>query len=568
MFPWHPVPIPFGLPPNENCLSIREGLGILSIMKTKSLPEQFREAAHTFATHPAIVTPEQTVTYAELDAQSDAIAAGLIERGIRPGDPIGLYGINSSTFVAIYLGIQKAGATVVPINLLINPQEAAWILTDAEVKLLFYFEPFTPAVSAIRTKLPAIKTFVCIGENRSNTKDLLLPEILQTQVSSFAFQVSCDSVAVIIYTSGTTGRPKGAMLTHRNLVSNALSAGKALKLRPCNERFLVVLPMFHAFASMAGVLIPLLHGSSLIPVPKFDPARTAEWIEKLEATIFLGVPSMYNLLLRLPEKHTQQIAKLRFCVSGGAAMPAEIMKQFEKRFGVLIYEGDGPTECAPVTCFNPIDGLRKPQSVGQTIPGVEMKIMDETGKEKAPGEVGEICVRGPNVMKGYWKQPEETAQSFFGDWFRTGDLGTEDEDHYFYIVDRIKDLVIVNGMNVYPRMVEEVLYRHNAVREAAVIGQPSRLHGEVPVAYISLIEGSQVTEQEIRAFCFDHLGRHEVPKTVTFLDELPKNATGKIMKRELRKSGEVERGVDSGAADSPAHQTLRGGESGADRRRP
>jgi long-chain acyl-CoA synthetase len=501
----------------------------------KTLPFYFREAAQTFADRPAIVTPTQTTSYAELNAQSDAIASGLIAKGVQPGDHIGLYGINSAEFVAIYLGIQKAGATVVPINLLLNPEEVAWILNDAEVKLLFYFEPFAPAVDSIRSKLPQVQEFICVETD--------LPSLLQFQVSSFEFQVSSDSVAVIIYTSGTTGHPKGAMLTHCNLVSDALAAGEALKLRPESERFLVVLPMFHAFASMAGVIIPLLHGASLVPLPKFDPALTAQMIDTTDATIFLGVPSMYNLLLRLPEKYTPAIQKLRFCVSGGAAMPAEIMKQFEERFGVLIYEGDGPTECAPVTCFNPIEGLRKPMSVGLPIPGVEMKIMDEDGKEVPTGDPGEICVRGPNVMKGYWKQPEETKKSFFGDWFRTGDIGTEDKDGYFYIVDRIKDMVIVNGMNVYPRVVEEVLYKHEAVREAAVIGQPHKLHGEVPIAYVSLKEGFQADAPAIRAFCFEHLGKHEVPKKVTFLEELPKNAAGKIVKRELRKQGEVERGV-------------------------
>jgi len=504
-------------------------------MKTKSLPEQFRAAAKKHSDRPAIITPKQTVSYAELDVQSDAIASGLIAKGVQPGDHIGLYGINSSTFVALYLGIQKAGAVVVPINILLNPKEVAWILNDAEVQLLFYFEPFAPAVEAIRGNLPNIGTFICVEQE--------LPSMLNVQCSKPNVQRSPEDVAVIIYTSGTTGHPKGAMLTHRNLVSDALAAGEALKLRPCEERFLVVLPMFHAFASMAGMLIPLLHGSSLVPVPKFDPSLTAETIAATDATIFLGVPSMYNLLLRLPEKHTASIAKLRFCVSGGAAMPAEIMEQFEKRFGVLIYEGDGPTECAPVTCFNPIDGLRKPLSVGLPIPGVEMKITDEQGNEVPLNEPGEICVRGPNVMKGYWKQPEETAKSFFGDWFRTGDIGTEDEDHYFYIVDRIKDMVIVNGMNVYPRIIEEVLYKHEAVREAAVIGQPSRLHGEVPIAYIALNEGCEVTVADIRAFCFESLGKHEVPKKVIFLDELPKNAAGKIVKRELRKQGEVERGI-------------------------
>lgn len=528
--------------------------GIVSFMKTKSLPEHFRAAVQLHSDKPAIVAPDHAVTYAELDAQSDAIAKGLIGLGVQPGDHVGLYGLNSSTFVAIYLGIQKAGATVVPINLLLNPQEVAWILNDAEVKTLFYFDPFTPAVDAIRNKLPLIRPFISVGGTSDSHTDLTLNDLLTPAPCPLPPEIDPESIAVIIYTSGTTGHPKGAMLTHRNLVSDALAAGEALKLRPEKERFLVVLPMFHAFASMAGVIIPLLHGSSLVPVPKFDPTLTAEMIDATDATIFLGVPSMYTLLLRLPEKFTPAIQKLRFAVSGGAAMPAEIMKQFEDRFGVLIYEGDGPTECAPVTCFNPIDGLRKPLSVGLSIPGVDMKILDAEGNEVPTGEPGEICVRGPNVMKGYWKQPGETEKSFFGEWFRTGDIGTEDEDHYFYIIDRIKDMVIVNGMNVYPRVVEEVLYKHEAVREAAVIGQPSRLHGEVPVAYLSLKdppspEGSgaarepPVTEKEIRAFCHDHLGRHEVPKKVHLIDELPKNAAGKIVKRELRKQGEVERGV-------------------------
>ena len=548
---------------------------IVSVMKTGSFPEHFRAAARKFAERPAIVDLHQPLSYAELDALSDRIASGLLARGIRAGDHVGLYGVNSSVFVALYLGIQKAGAVVVPINLLYSPEEVAFILNDAEVKALVYFDHFAPSVSAIRSTLssfakatadkPNIGNWICVGPNRSNSSDLPFEQLLNSELQTLNSAIDPESIAVIIYTSGTTGRPKGAMLTHRNLVSDALCTTKVLKPREFEERFIVVLPMFHAFAAMAGIVIPLLNGCSLVPVPKFEPALMAELIEKTGATIFLGVPSMYSLLLRLPEKHTAQIQRLRFCISGGAALPMEVMRQFEKRFGVLIYEGDGPTECSPVTCVNPIEGLRKPQSVGPAIPGVEMKIMDENGVEKPHGEIGEICVRGPNVMKGYWKQPEETAKSFFGEWFRTGDLGTEDEDHYFYIVDRIKDMVIVNGMNVYPRVVEEVLYRHEAVREAAVVGQLHSLHGEVPVAYIVLKENFQpldLSESEsafgipqkkrtagewqsdIRAFCLQHLGRHEVPRKVIFMSELPKNAAGKIVKRELRKAGETERGVD------------------------
>jgi long-chain acyl-CoA synthetase len=270
----------------------------------------------------------------------------------------------------------------------------------------------------------------------------------------------------------------------------------------------------------------------------------AETIEATRATIFLGVPSMYSLFLRLPEESGSRFASLRYCVSGGAALPPAIQKQFEERFGKLIYEGDGPTECSPVTCVNPIGGKRKAGSVGKPLPAVEMKILDDRGNELPRGEVGEICVRGPNVMKGYWNLPGETGKSFFGEWFRTGDLGHEDEEGYFFIVDRMKDMVIVNGMNVYPRMVEDVLYGLPSIGEVAVVGEPHRLHGEIPVAHVVLKEGAAATEKEIRDFCGERLGRHEVPRRIHFLPRLPRNAAGKILKRELRRQGELERGVD------------------------
>jgi long-chain acyl-CoA synthetase len=230
-------------------------------------------------------------------------------------------------------------------------------------------------------------------------------------------------------------------------------------------------------------------------------------------------------------------------------MPGEVMKAFETRFDTLIYEGDGPTECSPVTCCNPIGGQRKLGSVGPPVPDVEMCIMDDDGSPLPTGDVGEICVRGPNVMKGYWQRPEDTRAAFFGEWFRTGDLGYVDEDGYFFIVDRKKDMIIVNGMNVYPRVVEEILYQFEAVHEAAVVGEPSERHGEIPVAYIALIEGATTSGAAVRAFCREHLGRHEVPRKVFVVDELPKNAAGKILKRQLRKQGELERGIDSRAGD-------------------
>jgi long-chain acyl-CoA synthetase len=318
----------------------------------------------------------------------------------------------------------------------------------------------------------------------------------------------------------------------------------AMQFKPEEDVLLVVLPMFHSFAATVGMLTPLLHGLSFAPVSRFDPAGISETIRAVGASVFLGVPSMYNVLLRLPEEQRAKWASIRYGISGGAAMPVAIMTQFEECFGIPIHEGDGPTECSPVTCVNPIGGKSKPASVGLPVPDVEIEIYDDDGKLLPLGEIGEICVRGPNVMKGYWNQPEATAESFFAEWVRTGDLGYKDEDGYVFIVDRKKDMIIVNGMNVYPRMVEEVLYQHPQLLEVAVVGEPNERHGEIPVAYVVPKEGAKISVVEVRAYCREHMGRHQIPRKVVIRETLPKNATGKILKRELRREGELERGVD------------------------
>lgn len=511
-----------------------------------SLPDLFRESVRRYPHNRAIVFAGRMLDYASLDALSNRFAASLAAKGIQKGDRVGLYCVNSDAFVIAYFGISKAGAVVVPVNLLLNPKEIAFILSDAEAKALCYFEAFAPAVTAMASTVPAVAFKVCIGTNKADPDDLSFQDMIATHATPPAVTIDpAEVLLAILYTSGTTGRPKGAMLTHRNLAANTYSIMRALRFEPGKDVVIVVLPMFHAFAATACMLAPLLHGCTIVPVPKFDPVQAAEIIHKECVTHFMAVPSMYNVMLRLPPEHTEKVARLKYAISGGAAMPVEIMKQFEERFGVAVHEGDGPTECSPCTSVNPIGGLRKPATIGLPLPLVEMCIMNEDGKELPNGEIGEICVRGPNVMKGYWKLSEDTAQAFFGEWFRTGDLGTRDADGYFSIVDRKKDMVIVNGMNVYPRMVEEVLYRHPAIREAAVIGEPHELHGEIPVACVSLKPGQQATAGDLRQFCLDNLGRHEVPRKFNFLDELPKNAAGKIMKRELRKQGELERGVDS-----------------------
>jgi long-chain acyl-CoA synthetase len=512
----------------------------------QSIPDVLKQTVQKHGTETAIHFMGRDTSFSEFGQTSDQIAAGLAAQGIKSGDRVALYCINSDIFAIAYFGIIKAGATVLPVNILLKPGEIEYILNDAGVTALIYHEAFHQNVSAFRTSVSSLNYYSYIGVQASDANDTPWSELLDSNTESPQPEIDpADDVACILYTSGTTGKPKGAMLTHKNLLSNTRGALEAIKIEPGKDRLLVVLPMFHAFAATVGMLTPLLYGCSFIPVPKFEPQLVMDSIANGGATIFMGVPSMYTVLLNMSDKQIKKFDSIKYCISGGAAMPQALMKNFEKRFGKLIYEGDGPTECSPVTCVNPIGGERKPASVGLPIPGVEMCIMDGDANEITNEEIGEICVRGDNVMKGYWNRPEDTAESFFKDWFRTGDLGYRDSDGYFYIVDRIKDMIIVNGMNVYPRVVEEVLYQYDVIQEAAVIGEPHDLHGEIPVAYVSLKENRQADTADIRSFCRERLGNHQVPRKVFFLDSLPKNAAGKVVKRELRKQGELERGIDS-----------------------
>ncbi len=509
-----------------------------------SIPEMLRATARRFAELPAIRYPECSVSFAAVDRASDAIAAALAHHGICKGDRVALYCINSDAFAVVYTGILKAGAVVVPVNLLLNPNEISFILQDAGVRALFYHQLMADTVLAFRDAIDSLEFCVSIGNPEPGGYDFRYEAWCETE--AMPPQIEFDPVedlAAILYTSGTTGHPKGAMLSHCNLVANTRSVAAAMQFRPGKEVLLVVLPMFHSFAATVGMLTPLLHGMGFAPVAKFDPVTVSEVIAAVGATVFLGVPSMYSVLLRLPPEQVAHWATVRYGVSGGAAMPVEVMQQFEARFGIPIHEGDGPTECSPVTCVNPIGEKCKPASVGLPVPDVEIEIFDDHGNPVPRGELGELCVRGPNVMKGYWHLPEATAEAFFGQWLRTGDIGYKDEEGYLFMVDRKKDMIIVNGMNVYPRMVEEVLYRHPQLAEAAVVGEPHALHGEIPVAYVVAKPDAEVDAAEVRAFCRENLGRHQIPRRVEVRDSLPKNAAGKILKRELRKQGEVERGV-------------------------
>lgn len=506
-----------------------------------SLIDVFNQTAAKYSASAAVVEGDTTLTFADIKLASDRVAVGLKHKGISKGNRVALYCINSANFAIAYIAIIKVGAIVVPINLLQKPSEISYILNNSNVSGLLHHEVFQTQVDEIMRAIEQPLFKLCINDNEewSEWHDL-------QQRTGVLEPIEIDAhndLAAILYTSGTTGKPKGAMLTHRNLVTNTASVFEAMKWTAGEEIVALVLPMFHAFAATVGMLTPLTSGCCIVPIAKFEPDNLLKVIDKTQSTVFLGVPSMYNVLLNTKADKVKRFGSVSLCISGGASMPIDVLNQFEDKFGVPIYEGDGPTECSPVTCVNPVGGVRKVGTVGLPVPNVEMKILDEQGNELPLGEIGEIAVRGASVMKGYWKLPEATAESFHNDWFLTGDLGNEDEEGYFSILDRKKDMVIVNGMNVYPRIIEEVLYRYEAVLEVAVIGHVDKTHGEIPVAYIVLNEGCEADSSDIRSWCRKHLGSYEVPRKVIFMDELPKNAAGKIVKRVLNKQGEVERGI-------------------------
>ncbi len=348
-----------------------------------------------------------------------------------------------------------------------------------------------------------------------------------------------DACAVIIYTSGTTGRPKGAMLSHKNLSSNVAQARAALFISD-TDVFLTVLPLFHSFSGTVCMNIPLMTGCQTLLMESFSPARVLEAMERHRVTILAGVPAIYQGLLQHVPDREYNLASLRMTISGGAPLPSTTLAAVESRFGVPVLEGDGPTECSPATSVNPLHGVRKVGSVGIPLPGVEIAIFDDNDKLLPVNEIGEIVVRGDNVMLGYLNQPEATAEVMTGGWYHTGDLGKIDADGYVFIVDRKKDMIITAGLNVYPREVEDVLHLHSAVQDCAVIGLPDAMRGEEVAAVVVLKPGVNATERELAAHCRERLANYKVPRKVLFRDALPRGGTGKIVKRLLKKELEME----------------------------
>src|SRR4051794_20029405 len=478
----------------------------------------------------ALKLDDATVTYAMLDEGSARVAALLRDKGIEPGDRVGIMLPNVPYFALAYYGVLRAGGVVVPMNVLLKGREVKFYLEDPEAKLLFAWHDFAEAAEK--------------GAGEAGTECLLVkPGEFEKQLEGIDPLADVedrdeDDTAVILYTSGTTGQPKGAELTHGNLTRN-VEVSRALYDLNSDDTTLGALPLFHSFGQTCALNATIAGGGTLTLIPRFDPGKALEIIERDKVTIFMGVPTMYGAILHHEDAGRADTSSLRICVSGGSAMPGELMRSFEEKFDCAILEGYGLSETSPVASFNHPDKERKVGSIGTPIEGVEMKVVDDDGNEVAQGEVGEIVIKGHNVMKGYWNKPDATEESIKDGWFHSGDMAKVDEDGYFFIVDRKKELIIRGGYNVYPREIEEVLYEHPAVREAAVIGVPDDSMGEEVGAAVALKEGEEVDEATLRDHVKNEVANYKYPRKIWFVDELPKGPTGKILKREIEVPSEV-----------------------------
>ncbi len=489
----------------------------------------------------AIIFEGLHLSYAQLNAASNQFANALQEAGIKRGDKVSLMLPNIPQFPIAYYGILKVGAVAVPMNVLLKSDEIEYLLSNSDATALITFEGFMgEAVKAVE-RVKSCKTLVVA---QSPGSQIPLPS--GDNVYSFsAFHAAKspnfdlvptmpDETAVILYTSGTTGKPKGAELTHFNLFYNAQFGGDKLVQTNPGDVALGILPLFHVFGQTNVMNSFISRGASITLIPRFDPVKALQVIERDKVTHIAAVPTMYFALLHCPERTKYDTSSLRLGLSGGSAMPVEVLHEFEKVYGFPILEGYGLSETSPTASFNMMDRPRKVGSIGLAIWGVEMKIFNDQDQEVAQGELGEIVVRGHNVMKCYYKNPTATAEAMRNDWFHTGDVAYVDEEGYFFIVDRIKDMIIRGGLNVYPREIEEVLYQHSAISEAAVIGVADQKFGEEVGAYVTFKPGCSATPEEIIEFAKSKLAGYKYPRTIIILDTLPKGPTGKILKRELK----------------------------------
>ncbi len=499
------------------------------------LGQMLAQSAARYPDKAAVIFRDQPTSYAEFDLRANQVANALIGLGIQPGDRVALLIHNLPIFMEAYYGILRAGAAVVPLNVLYKAGEVEYILQDSGAKAILTFGPFAQTAVAAAANAPELQHIIAAAPQEIPGTKTWRATFGDAPKTPPAVTVNEESLAVICYTSGTTGKPKGAMLTHRNLIGNCEQCGAIERIAARPEDVVWIgLPLFHIYAMNVGMNLTIRAGGTVNLIERFEPASSLEAIQKNHCTVLYGAPPMFVAWAQMPNLRDYDITSLRYIASGAAALPVRIMEVFEQLSGVPISEGYGLSEASPVVTTNAAGPVTKPGTVGPAIPGMEVKIVDDMGNEVAQGQMGELICRGVNVMKGYWKQPQATAEALHDGWLHTGDLATRDADGYFSIVDRKKDMINVSGFNVYPREVEETLFRHPAVADAAVVQYPDPYQGESVLAYVVLKQGETATEQEIIDFCRDEIAVFKCPRKVVFTDALPKNNTGKVLRRELR----------------------------------
>ncbi|WP_380174539.1 long-chain fatty acid--CoA ligase [Kineococcus sp. DHX-1] len=486
----------------------------------------------------AVRLDDHALTWRALDDATARVAALLRAQGVQRGDRVALIAPNVPHFPVLYHGILRAGGVVVPMNPLLRGREVNHHFTDSGAVLALVWHAVAEAAHA-----GAVGTPTRVVEVEPSATAALLASV-EPDPAADLLDPDPQDTAVILYTSGTTGAPKGAELTHHNLVSNAVTSQESLVKMADDDVILGALPLFHAFGQTCAMNTALVAGRTMTLLPRFTAEAALAVVERDRVTHFAGVPTMYVAMLNEPTAAQRDLSSWRSCVSGGASLPVEVLRGFEEKYGVMILEGYGLSETSPVASFNLPDVPRKPGTIGVPVRGCEMDLRSADGSAVAPGEVGEIVIKGENVMKGYWRNESATAQAITDGWFRSGDLATRDPDGYYTIVDRAKDMIDRGGYNVYPREVEEVLYEHPAVEQAAVVGFPDPLVGEEIGAAVVLKQGATATPEELQRHVKAQLAAYKYPRRVWIVSELPKGPTGKILKREITPPARTE--------DSPA----------------
>ena len=481
--------------------------------------------------HPAIRFQDQTVTFAEMDHRVDCLATGLARAGLGPGDTCILMMPSSLNWALTYYALAKLGAMVVPVNPLFRSGELKHIFRDSGARAFVGHAQYLAEPAAVLADMPGIDIRLADGQAEGGGFTALA-DLFQDCQGFATHPTGDDDAFAIIYTSGTTGLPKGAVLTHQNLISDAELVGGLRHTEP-HDVVLSVLPLFHIYGQTHALNISVMSGLTIRMWEHFEAEKVLAAIEDEESSIFYAVPTMVNRLVELGGASPPRRSSLRFIISGGASLPVEVLRKFEEIYGATIYESYGLTECSPTCVENPYGRDPVPGSIGLPVPGFQAKLVDDNDQEVEPGQVGELLIKGPAVMKGYLGKPEATAETLRGGWLHTGDLARMDQRGYIFIVDRKKEMIIRGGYNVYPREIEEVLYTHPSVREAAVIGVPHDDWGEEIAAVIALKPGQKVEADDLRSFVRQRVAPYKYPRLIKFIDELPKNATGKILKRGI-----------------------------------